>query len=201
MKKAFTLLEVVISITIFMILLIFLYKVLDQTKLSNNQFKQKSEKLIENNNLYDIFLEDIAESYSNITILQNDDTSIVKFESNNTYHNSFFNNITYLISASNKLIRIESKTAFKQNDTSVDYYDNAYIDILLEDIEYFEVIKNIDANKKYYAIAIKQKNKKKLLFNTFRFNPLIVKVDPSKSDDEETKTNDEEIKISTEEIK
>jgi type II secretory pathway pseudopilin PulG len=189
MKKSFTLLEVVISITIFMILLIFLYKVLDQTKLSNKQFKQKSENLISTNNLYNIILEDISESYSKITLLKNDKNTIIKFESNNTYHNSFFNHITYLISSSNKLVRIESKDIFNQSNTGIEFYDDAFIDILLDDIEYFEVIKTSDIKNKYYAFAIKQKDKNKVLFNTYRFHPEAIKVK-----EEQEKKDKEEIK-------
>ena len=52
-KKAFTLLEVVISITIFMIILLFLYKTLDDTKLTNDKFESyihKKDKI--NNDIY-----------------------------------------------------------------------------------------------------------------------------------------------------
>ena len=38
-KRAFTLLEVIISITLFMVLIIFVYKTLDQTKHSNIIFE------------------------------------------------------------------------------------------------------------------------------------------------------------------
>ena len=39
MKKAFTLLETIISVSIFLIIMIFLYKTLDATKYSNDIFK------------------------------------------------------------------------------------------------------------------------------------------------------------------
>ena len=118
MKKAFTLLEVIISITIFMILLIFLYKVLDQTKSSNKQFKTKESSIKYKNHLNSILVEDILERTDKIDIkVDNDKNSLIRFKSSNTYHNPFFNNITYMISSSNKLIRIESKDQFKLADT------------------------------------------------------------------------------------
>ena len=55
-KKAFTLLEVTISITLFMIVVIFLYKTLDQTKYSNEQLVKQQEKLMSIKNLNKIFL-------------------------------------------------------------------------------------------------------------------------------------------------
>ncbi len=170
MKKAFTLLEVVISITIFMILLIFLYKTLDQTKHSNQQFSKYSENLKYKNELNDIFLEDILESKSKIEIKKdNDKNSLLRFESSNSYHNSFFNHITYMISSNDKLIRIESKDKFNLAETQIDFYDYSFIDVLLEDIEYFEVKENGKKSNHNYVFVIKQKDKERIIFNTYKF--------------------------------
>lgn len=164
-KKAFTLLEVTISITLFMIVIVFLYKSLDQSKYSNDKFAQKQEKLINNNSLNNIFLEDFAESIGNINIKQFDDKkTIVKFKSNNTYHNAFLNNITYLIGSNDTFIRIESKEEFKESDTLLDFYENAYIDVLLKDVELFE-IKN---NQNEYVLILKQKNQQRKVFKVFK---------------------------------
>lgn len=173
MKKSFTLLELIISITLFMIIVVFLYKTLDQTKHSNNLFSNKQEVLKESNHLHNIFLEDIAEKAeaSNITVsYDKNKNAIVEITTSNTYHNPFFNNITYLIGDSKELIRIESKDKFPKEDARKDdFYDNAFIDILLEDIEYFEV-KNSDTN---YNFIVKQKNKERIFYNTYKLiNPL-----------------------------
>ena len=171
MKKAFTLLEVVISITLFMILLIFLYKTLDQTKHSNKQFLKQSQNLKYENELCDIFLEDILESYSKIEIKSdNDKNSLLRFTSLNSYHNSFFNHITYLISSNNKLIRMESKERFNLSDTPIDFYDYSFIDVLLENIELFEVEENTVNGNKNYVLIVKQKDEKRIVFNTYKFN-------------------------------
>ncbi|MAC85068.1 MAG: hypothetical protein CL624_13140 [Arcobacter sp.] len=171
MKKSFTLLEVVISITIFMILLIFLYKTFDQTKHSNKKFVNLTQNLKYENNLNDIFLEDIIESISDIEInIDNDKNSIVRFKSINTYHNPFLYNIVYMISSNNKLLRIESKEKFKFGETELEFFDYSFIDILLEDIEYFEVKEKAINTNKSYAFIIKQKNKDRIIFNTYKFN-------------------------------
>ncbi len=164
-KKAFTLLEVVISITIFMIILVFLYKTLDNTKLSNNKFVQHIDKKIEFNNLYKILTEDIAESKGIIELSKDrDKNSILIFKSNNTYYDSFFTNITYMISSSNKLIRIESFEKFQKQKSSVEFYEKSFIDILLDDIEKFIVLKKDDK----VEFIIKQKDKEKMIFSTFK---------------------------------
>lgn len=165
MKKSFTLLELTISITLFLIVVIFLYKSLEQGKYSNEKFVQKQEELLLINNINDIFLEDIAESFGKIIILKDDDNnSIIKFKSFNTYHNAYNNNITYLIGSNNTFIRIESFEEFKLGETLLDFYENSYIDILLKDIEYFEA-KSLDDE---YLFVIKQKGKKREVFKLFK---------------------------------
>jgi type II secretory pathway pseudopilin PulG len=164
MKKSFTLLEVIISITLFMILIVFLYKTLDQTKYSNNQFSKKEQSLKLTNDLYDIFLKDVAQAKDIKIELNKEKNSIVKLISTNTYHNAFFNNITYLIGSNNKLVRIESKDIFKGFETPFEFYDDSFIDILLDDIEFFEV----KEDKGSYLFAIKQKNKERVLLNTYK---------------------------------
>ena len=173
MKKAFTLLEVVISISLFMILLIFLYKTLDQTKYSNKQFINQTKNVKYKNDVNDIFLEDILESISKIDIkLDNEQNSLLRFESLNSYHNPFFNNITYMISSNAKLLRIESKDQFNFGETQLDFFDYAFIDVLLEDIEYFEVKENSVNTNKNYVFIIKQKDKDRIVFNTYKFNDI-----------------------------
>ena len=165
MKKAFTLLEVIISITIFMILLIFLYKVLDQTKSSNKQFNTTTLNLKYKNDLNSILVEDFLEKTDKITIqIDRKKNTILKLKTFNTYHNPFSNNITYMISSNSKLLRIESKDEFTLSQTPIEFFDNAFIDILLDNVEYFEVL---TANNKNYAIIVKQKNKKRVIFNVF----------------------------------
>lgn len=164
MKKSFTLLEVLISITLFMILILFLYKTLDQTKYSNKLFASKEQSLKSSNDLYDIFLEDVAQAKTIKIVPDRNNRSIVKLESSNTYHNSFYTNITYLVGSNSKLVRIESKDEFKEGLSPSEFYEDAFIDFLLENIEVFEVQKATNS----YLFAIKEKDKKRILFNTYK---------------------------------
>lgn len=165
MKKSFTLLEVLISITIFMIMIIFLYETLDQTKYTNNIFSNKQNDLKESNYLHNIFLEDIAEALSISISIDKEKNSIVKIVTNNSFHNPYFNNITYLVNSSKKLIRMESLEIFnEQAPLNVLFFKNSYIDILLENIEFFEV-KNSDIN---YNFVLKKNSKDRVFYNTYR---------------------------------
>lgn len=165
MKKSFTLLELLISITLFMIIVVFLYKTLDQTKHSNKLFSNKQEVLKESNHLHNIFLEDVAETSSVTVTYDKNKNAIIKIVTHNTYHDAFFNNVTYLINSSKELIRIESKIVFEHlQPIEETFFNDSFIDVLLEDVEYFDV-KNSGDN---YAFVIKQKNKERVFYNTYK---------------------------------
>ena len=165
MKKAFTLLELIISITLFMIIVIFLYKTLDETKYSNNLFSNKQSILKQSNDLHNIFLEDIAQASTINISYDKNKNAIVKIVSLNTFHSAFFTNITYFIEPSKELMRIESKEELKETErVSYDFLNNCYIDILSSNVEYFDV-KNVDIN---YELIIKQFNKNRTLYNTYK---------------------------------
>ncbi len=165
MKKAFTLLEVIISISIFMIVLLFVYKALDQTKYSNKAFASKKENILYLNHLNDIISEDMMERLPSSEKIKmrfdKNKNSIVQFQSGNTYHNIYFNHITYLVGANDKFVRMESKKEFNFGKASYNFFEtnNSYTDILLDDVEYFEYNKGV--------FFIKQKNKNKIIIKTF----------------------------------
>ena len=186
MKKSFTLLELLISISIFSIITVFLYKTLDQTKYSNVLFSKKQEILKESNHLHNIFLEDIAEASSiSSPIYDKNKNVIVKLVTKNSYHNPFFDNVTYLVGDTKKLLRIESEKVFTELEAkNIDFYRNAYIDVLLEDIEYFEL--NNEQNKNSYNFVIKQKDKDRVIYNTFIVKSVSSTTDSSKKDSTST---------------
>lgn len=147
-----------------MIILIFLYKVLDDTKLTNSKFETHIYKKDEINHLYKIFAEDVAESTGTISISQDrDKNQILIFESNNSFHQPFYRNITYMISSNNNLVRIESLDKFTKEKTPIGFYDKSFIDILVDNIERFVVIKKDDK----VIFIVKQKEKKEMIFSTF----------------------------------
>ncbi|MCP4971836.1 MAG: hypothetical protein GY932_14725 [Arcobacter sp.] len=165
MKKAFTLLEVIISITIFMILLIVIYKVLDDTRVSNKKFEEYISKNEDINYLYKIFAEDIAESKDSITLdIDRDNNTIVIFESNNSFNDPFYSNITYMVSSNNNLVRVESLKKFEKGKSGIDFYNNSYIDILVKNIDKFIVLSENDK----YVFIIKQEGHERIMFPTFK---------------------------------
>jgi type II secretory pathway pseudopilin PulG len=191
MKKSFTLIEVIISISIFMILVVFLYKTLEQTKYSNEALSKKEIQLKYLNRIYDVIYEDLNESYGNISIdLDTHRNSIVRFSSLNSFHNSFFQNITYLINSKNTLVRMESKNIFKVQANPFTFYNDIYIDEILSDIEYFEVQKSLDKKQESYIFIIKQKNKKREIFSIIKPFNIEIKLNKTQKTVSEGNKND-----------
>ena len=142
-----------------------MYKVLDDTKVSNNIFEDYIYKDDKINFLYKIFLEDIAEARGTVSIRPDrDGNAIVNFRSNNSFNNAFYTNIMYMISSSNNLVRIESLEAFNKDKITQEFFEKSYIDILLKDIESFVVTSKDDK----YIFLIKQKDKERIIFSTYK---------------------------------
>lgn len=166
MKKGFTLFEVMISISLFMIIIIFLYQTLDMTEKSNKFFSKKLEISKNDNNLKKMFILDIMNKEkpikSNNILADKNDNSIFIFTTNNIYHNPFYTNITYLLSKKKNLIRIESKNKFNIKKIEDSFFDNCYIDIIDNNITKFKI--KIQKNKTI-AFLIEKGNKSRILLN------------------------------------
>jgi prepilin-type N-terminal cleavage/methylation domain-containing protein len=151
MKKSFTLIEVMISIVLFSIIILFLYQTLDITKKTNQFYSKKLEIKQDENRLKRLFFDDfINKQNNNIKILKDQrDNNILSLSTSNTYHNPFFTNITYLLSKDGKLIRIESLKPFDINKLDYGFFDMAFIDIIYKDIKMIKV-KKIDNDILFY---------------------------------------------------
>lgn len=147
--KGFTLVEILVSIALFSIIVLFLYQTLSITTTSNEFFSQKLEDAQNENQLKKIlFLDFINQKNSQITI--NEDThknTLLMLQTNNLYHNPFYIYVTYMLSKNGNLLRIESKNPFNKETLRDDFFDNSSIDIVRGDIQKFVVTFK---NKKYF---------------------------------------------------
>ena len=163
MKKSFTLMEILISITLFSIIILFLYGTLDITQKSNLFYSKQLEVKQENNRLEKIIFSDLINMKLDGTVVITEDknkNNIITFQSNNSYHNPFYKNITYLITRENNLVRIESKDIFDSLKLEDSFFDYSYIDILKKNIKKMKIHKGENIN--FY---IEFENKKKLIFS------------------------------------
>ncbi|MCJ8326479.1 MAG: prepilin-type N-terminal cleavage/methylation domain-containing protein [Campylobacterales bacterium] len=175
MKKAFTLIEVVISITLFSIILLFMYKTLDLTKHTNKLFEDKVKKSTDINKFKNIILEDILESSSIKQLNRINDFYILEIKTSNMYNNNFYEYVYYLVSKKKNLFRIESKNIINVKSFREEFLDNTYISLIEKDIEKFELAKFKKSYKKNNVVTIlfKQKNKKAIFLNAIQFNKSI----------------------------
>ncbi|MEA2017725.1 MAG: prepilin-type N-terminal cleavage/methylation domain-containing protein [Campylobacterota bacterium] len=165
--KSFTLVEILISISLFSIIVLFLYQSLNITQKSNQFYTEKLNDKQEINNIKKILFLDLIHSIdSKFTIeLDNDNNNIFKLNSTNYYHNPFYNNITYLITKEQNLVRIESDKKFDKNKLNDDFFENSYIDILDSNITKFKISKNsIETLDDKIAIYIEKNNEEKIIF-------------------------------------
>ncbi len=161
-KQSFTLIEVLISIALLSIIVIFLYQTLDISQKSNKFFHTKLVELTDKTSIKKILFNDIIYSYKINTPIPEDKNKNMIFSliTSNTYHNAFYTNTTYLVSKKNNLLRIESKNTFDKNKL-YEFFDTAYIDTIASNVDKFKVIKKID---KQYAIYLEFKDESDMMF-------------------------------------
>lgn len=150
MRKSFTLIEVIISVSIFSVMLLAMYKTLDLTKHSNTFLIDKLTSINNLESIKKVIVEDIAESKSSLKIIDgNKKNSKVSFITNNSYHFKSSVSVSYLLSQKNNLIRIETTTSYKKEKKDVD--------ILMENVEKFIVLKTEEKDNKNsnYLFSIK----------------------------------------------
>jgi len=164
-KKAFTLIEILVSISLFMIIILFLYQALDMTQKSNNFFASKLEKRETEDYIKKILFLDMISKNNKITnnniITNKDKNSILLFTTSTIYHNPFYTNVTYMLSKNGDFLRIESKDRFNIKDLRDNFFDDAYIDILDKNITKLKM--KVQKNKQI-VIYIEYKDGRKILF-------------------------------------
>ena len=143
MKKGAVLLEVLISIALFGIIVVFFQQSFYLIQNTNNHFAQETLCI---NNLsklkQNIFLDLLKSDQIKITTTKQQN-SCLNITTTNYYHNPFYHHIAYLLLPNHKLIRIESKKMLDIENIDDNFLENSYIDIVLDDIVKFKVTKMV----------------------------------------------------------
>ena len=162
LKKGFTLLEVMISVALFSIIIVFLYHTIDINAKSNQLYEGKLSGYKSQDDVKFILYEDIFGNTSvenNTTKLLQEDknnNTILHLKTDNTFHNPFFNHITYFLGKDGELFRIESKE-YINGEKVYEVLKDSYVDIVLSGVEKFRVRQKGKENK--FAVYIKFQNK------------------------------------------
>lgn len=167
MRKAFTLIELMISIVILSILMLFLYKSYSSLNISNKQYSKEVQKiksigLIKKT----IYLDFSLSKFNGIKILNQSKTEdIVFMQSSNSVHDRVNPYVAYIV-RDNKLYRLESLKEFKEYPFPSDIEFDADF---LGKVKIFRVYKN-DKKAKY--------NKYLLDIDFENINDILLKIQP-----------------------
>lgn len=184
MKKAFTLIEMIISISIFSIMLLYLYQSVEYSRKKNQSLQSKFEsykndeklKILLYNDLFnqtnpqkDVNLTQIDKNYDNFS-----------FKTNNSIHNQITPFITYT-TVNETLFRLESINEIKLPIT-YENINNYQIDQVLNEVKSFKVHKN----KTDYLFYINTPKQSKIFEISLPYNETTTKKDDNKSQDTNT---------------
>lgn len=167
-KKAFTLIELLISIFLLGLIVNFLYSAIGNLQKTNMLFNQKSINFQKDQKLLDLIYDDIflAESL-NITGIKN---SVIDLRTANSLFDIEQPYVTWLIGKENNtLLRFESTLPF--SSMTSDNNKMYHISKAEEDCERFNIYKSKDQNN--ILIHIKFKNQEPLVYEFFK--PMSVK--------------------------
>lgn len=162
-KSSFTLVEVLVSIAILAIIFTFLFSATNTTKKSNEHYIDKSNKLLNESQLFTTFLLDIGQAYGNIAVIYGRKYDIVRMQTKNSVYDIIDPYVTYFVSKKDlALVRTESLE--KYDLYKKDDIESAYIygDILSKEVMSFKLL-----NKDGYI---------NLLFRAKNLSPIVVKI-------------------------
>ncbi len=148
-RRGFTLIEVMISISILSIMMIFLYQSYASLNRSNAFYKKEVIKIVDRDIVKKIVYFDLTLAlHDSVKILnQEKDEDVIFFQSSNSLHKNYNPYIAY-IKKDSKLYRLESLKEFKEYPLGV---DSEYSVDYLGDINSFRVYKS---NKKIPALYL-----------------------------------------------
>jgi len=160
MKKAFTLIEMLISISILSIMMIFLYKSYASLNSSNNLLKDELVKMKQQELKKKVLFLDFSMLLNNkVDILnQGYKENIVFMQSSNSIHNRINPYITYIVKDS-VLYRLESLEQFYESELR---FDNEFVYDKFGKVNSFKVYQSKDKNTSF-LIDIDFKNEEDIL--------------------------------------
>ena len=147
MRKAFTLIEILIAITILSIMMLFLYKSYSSLNVSNDFYKNEYVQIKNTYLKKKVFFLDFALSHKETTKIINQDIKkdVVFMQSSNSVHKRHNPYIAYIVENS-KLYRLESLHEFTDYPLNV---GDEYVADYLGEVNSFRVYASKDDNLSY----------------------------------------------------
>jgi len=167
-KKAFTLIEVLISIALVGLILPPLYKLITLMNDSNNQIYNYVKKQSKESKIINTLYLDILSSDGNISINQDDFDRICIKQTNNSLYGTPYSKVCWVVlKEKNKLVRIEGTNY----NLPLNLEDKVHIDSAFENIELFDIYRN----KKDVLVILKKLHQNPITFAIYGINKPIKK--------------------------
>lgn len=165
MKKAFTLLELLLSVTIISFIVLALFHLTSNLKTSNKNLERNVNKTLEEAKTFRLLYKDFLESTdANLSInTKENDLHEVSFQTKNTLFNIERPYVCYRVNDEKTLFRVESilhKTCSFKQDAILD----VKVTLVVKNVELFNIYKN----KKDFFIYLKSKQKEPIYFEVHR---------------------------------
>lgn len=172
MKRAFTLIEMLVSVTILSIMMLFLYQSYASLNKSNEIYKKETDTLISTDSIKKTLFLDFSLAIFNSIKVENQETyeDVVFMQTSNSKHKNYNPYIAYVLK-DEKLYRLESLKPYSGYPLSIE--DEFSVD-LVGDVAIFRVYKNSkivdNVVSDIYLIHIQFKEKKEILFKVKALN-------------------------------
>jgi len=168
MRKAFTLIELLISIVILSILMLFLYKSYASLNRSNDALAQQTQKISKEELLKKTIYLDLNVAYaSSIKILhQSKIEDVVFLQSSHSIHDRINPYIAYMVK-DKTLYRLESLKPFKEYPLVA---DSEFVTDVLGKVKIFRVYKSKDAKNEVYLLHVMFEKEGEILLKVKVFN-------------------------------
>jgi prepilin-type N-terminal cleavage/methylation domain-containing protein len=164
-REGFTLIEMMISISILSLLMLFLYQSYAQLNKSNTQVQQSVTSLEDFETIKRILYLDLSLAHTITIIPQDKENDVVFLQTTNSIHGRFHPYVAYIYKE-NFLYRLESLAPFKEYPFGADVdFD---VDKLAQ-IQHLRLYKS-KADPSYVLLDIELTKRKKILFKTKALN-------------------------------
>jgi len=155
-RSGFTLIELMVSISILSIMMIFLYQSYSSVNSSNKNLKNEIRGIAGTQKLKKVIYLDFSLAQHQSVKILNQDTKedVVFFQSSNSMHKRYEPYIAYIVNE-DKLYRLESLKEFQEYPLAMDSeFDVDY----LGEVDSFRVYKSTNDTKELYLVHVEFKN-------------------------------------------
>ncbi|MBL0707962.1 MAG: type II secretion system protein [Sulfurimonas sp.] len=139
-RKAFTLVEVMVSIVLLGLIFTFLYSTINSVKKRNANYLEKSEIIKKEERIFVLFNLDFAQAMGKISITNGTRFDVVKFRTRHSIYGILEPHVVYLVSKKDKaLVRLESLKSFDLDNKDQLSRVFMYGDIVVKDCVSFKI--------------------------------------------------------------